>query len=102
MILGLIILGVLQVVLYRMNRIDLEKMERKIMVTLDDIVADVTEEKSVIQGAVTLLGQLSQMIKDAGTDPVKLQAVKDLIDSNKADLAAAVVANTPAAPPPAP
>lgn len=81
---------------------DLAEMEKRIMSLLDDIQADVVDESTVIDSVVTLLGNISQQLKDAGTDPVKLQAIKDGIDANKAKLAAAVVANTPAATPPTP
>lgn len=41
---------------------------------------------------------LSQQIKDAGTDPVALANITAQIDANSTALAAAIVANTPAAP----
>jgi ABC-type transporter Mla subunit MlaD len=72
----------------------------KIMKTLDDIVTEVTGEKTVIDSAVTLLNGLSQQLKDAlaSQDPTKIQAVIDQIDANKQELADAITANTPAAP----
>jgi uncharacterized protein YoxC len=79
---------------------DLAEMEKRIMALLDDIQADVEEETTVIDSVVTLLNNISQQLKDAGTDPVKLQAIKDAIDKNKATLAAAVAANTPTPPTP--
>jgi hypothetical protein len=75
----------------------IEERLDKIMVTLDDLIADAEDEKTVIGSVVTLLGQLSQQIKDAGTDPAKLQALKDTIDANKKAIADAIVANTPQA-----
>lgn len=85
---------------------DLQEMEarlvtqlRMIMITEQDILDDVTSQTTVIDSAVTLLGHLSDLIKQAGTDPVKLQAIRDLITNQKTKLADAVVANTPAAPP---
>lgn len=66
--------------------------------TVDDILAKVTAEKTVVDSAVALLSQLSQAIKDAGTDPAKLQALSDAIDAQQSELASAVTANTPAAP----
>jgi len=70
------------------------------MATLQDLVDDVTDEKTVIASAKTLLeglsGQLAAAI--ASGNPAKIQEVKDLIDKNKADLAAAVAANTPTPP----
>lgn len=82
------------------TKTDLQEMEKRIMLTLDDIVTDVQDESTVIDGVVTLLGTLSAQIAAAGTDPVKLQALKDLVDANKAKIASAVIANTPVPPPP--
>jgi uncharacterized protein YoxC len=75
---------------------------RNIMATLKDIQDDVTAEKTVIDSAVALLAGLSQQLKDAiaANDPAALQAIVDGLDANKAELAAAVTANTPAAPTP--
>lgn len=70
----------------------------RIKMTVDDILAKVTAEKTVVDSAVALLSQLSQAIKDAGTDPAKLQALSDAIDAQQSELASAVTANTPAAP----
>ena len=70
------------------------------MALLDDIIADVTEETTVVQSVVTLLQSLSDQLKAAGTDPVKLAALKTQIDANKAALAKAVVDNTPTPPTP--
>lgn len=70
------------------------------MATIDDILADVQSERTVIDSAITLLNNLTSMIASAGTDPAKLQAVIDTVEANKKALADAVVANTP--PPPTP
>lgn len=69
------------------------------MATITDVQTKVTAEGTVIDSAVTLLGQLSQMLKDAlaSNDPTAVQAVIDAIDANTTKLANAVVANTPAA-----
>lgn len=66
---------------------------------LDRLTSEVEENTSVTGSAITLLNNLSQLIRDAGTDPTKLSALADQLDSNSAALAAAVAANTPAAPP---
>lgn len=68
------------------------------MATLDDIKAKVDAETAVVASAVTLLGELSAAIKANVNDPVALQALADSIDAQSASLAAAVAANTPAAP----
>ena len=68
--------------------------------TLDELQAAVAAEDTVIDSAVTLLGNLSQMLKDAiaSGDPAKVAAIASQIDAAKQKLADAVVANTPAAP----
>ena len=65
---------------------------------IDDLAADVTAQTTVIGSVETLLQNLSSQLAAAGTDPVKLQAVKDALDTNTSRLAAAVQANTPSAP----
>lgn len=66
---------------------------------VDDLVDAVAAETTVEQSAVTLLTEIGQQLSDAGTDRTKLTALRATIESNKAALAAAVLANTPAAPP---
>lgn len=67
--------------------------------SIDDVVVAVQNETTVEQSVITLLGQLAAQVKAAGTDPVKLQAVLDQINTNSAALSAAVTANTPVTPP---
>ena len=73
------------------------RMEKREIAKIDDVAAAVADETTVVASAVTLLGQLHDMIVAAGTDPVKLDAVIAAIAANKQTLADAVVANTPAA-----
>lgn len=75
---------------------DLMNKLNKIMTTEQDILDTVTAQTTVIQSAITLLNQLSKLLHEAGTDPVKLQAIKDMLDNNSKGLSDAVVANTPA------
>lgn len=98
----------------RLNRS--HERQSKIMAIIDDIQAQadtlnakVTAQTTVIGSIVTYVTGLKQQIADltaqlaaAGTDPAKLQAVKDgltalgtTIDAN--DAAEAAIANTPAA-----
>ena len=74
--------------------------------TIKDVLAKVTAQTTVVNSVVTLLGQLSQMLKDAqaSADPAALQNVIDLIDANDAALAKAAQDNTPGGPvtPPTP
>jgi hypothetical protein len=82
----------------------LDRLEH-IMATLADIGAAVAAEQTVEQGVIVLLQNLSADLKAAiaSNDPVAMQAIVTTIDANSAALAAAVTANTPAAPtPPAP
>ena len=72
------------------------------MALIDDLAADVADESTVIDSAVTLLGNLSAQLAAAGTDPAKLAQLKATIDANKERLATAVQQNTPAATTPAP
>lgn len=74
------------------------------MATLTDIQAAVAAETTVEQSVITLLGTLSTDLQAAiaADDPAALQAVVDTITQNSAALAAAVTANTPAAPTPVP
>lgn len=73
------------------------QMEERIMKELDDLSTEVEETRTGIDSAIVLLNGLSQLIKDAGTDPAKLKELTDSLDAKNAELAAAVVANTPAA-----
>lgn len=85
----------------------IDKLERlindfrkEIMLTLDDLVAKVTAENTVVDSAVTLLTTIKAELDAAiaSNDPAKLQAVSDLIDAGSGKLSAAIIANTPAAP----
>lgn len=74
---------------------------KEIKMTLDEILVKVQAESTVDDSIIALLTGISQQLKDALAlnDPAKLQAVADGIDANIAKIQAAVVANTPAAPP---
>ena len=85
-----------------------EKLE-SIVATLDQILADVTDESTAIDSIVTLITGLKQQVADAlaGTTlPPAVQAKVDAIftaaESNKAKIAAALAANVPPAPTPSP
>jgi len=75
------------------------KKGRRIMALIDDIESDVTVQTTVIDGVMTLLTNLKAQIDAAGTDPAKLQAIKDGLLANTKKLADAVAANTVAQPP---
>lgn len=65
---------------------------------LTKITNEVTETKGIIQSAVTLIEGLAGQIRDLKDDPAALDALADSLDSDSSALAAAVAANTPAAP----
>jgi hypothetical protein len=78
--------------------------EAKLAVDLTTLTAEVANNTSVTNSVVTLLGNLTAIIKaiPASTDPVTQAALDQLrttLASNDTAIAGAVVANTPAAPP---
>jgi len=77
------------------------RLERKEIIMsqeLDALTASVANATTVEESAITLIQGLSAAIKAAGTDPVALAALTAKLDASDAALAAAVTANTPAAP----
>lgn len=68
--------------------------ENVIMSDLSTLETDVKANSDTVQSAVILLNGLKAALDAAGTDPVKLKALSDQLESNTAGLAAAVVANT--------
>jgi len=66
---------------------------------LDALEAQVTANTSTEASAIQLLNGLHAMLVAAGTDPTKLNALKASLSTSATDLAAAIVANTPAATP---
>lgn len=71
---------------------------------IDALTAQVSANNDVIQSAITLLQGLKAQLDAAiaSGDPTKIQALSDQLGQQDTALAAAVAANTPAAPPPAP
>lgn len=75
------------------------KQTLKTMATdLTQLEAEVSENLTVTQSAITLLQGLKAMLDAAGTDPVKLKELSDSLSNSTDALAAAVSANTPATP----
>lgn len=75
------------------------------MATIDDVVKDVTDESTVEDGLITLTTDIKTQLDAAlaGTTvppavQAKIDAVFTQLETNKAKLAAAITANTPAAP----
>ncbi len=78
-----------------------QKQEVEIMQEFEDLKAAVAAETEVTQAAVTLIDGLAaklDALKDAPTAEA-VQALVDELNTDKAALAAAVAAKTPAAPP---
>ena len=72
------------------------KFNKKIMADLTEITANVANNTSVIESAITLLGNIKAQLDAAGTDPVALKALSDTLAAEDSKLADAIVANTPA------
>ena len=70
------------------------------MADLSKLQADVTQNQSVVDSAVTLLQGLKAALDAAGTDPAALAALSSSLETQTAALAAAVAANTPSSPTP--
>lgn len=68
------------------------------MAAIDDLTAAVARQTTVTKSALTLIQNLAAAITAAGTDPAKLAALTAALNANDDELAAAVLANTPAAP----
>ncbi len=73
-----------------------------IMSALDDLRTEVARNTSLEQSAVTLIQGIAQQLKDAlaANDPAALTDLTNQLSASADALAAAVTANTPAAPTP--
>jgi small-conductance mechanosensitive channel len=67
-----------------------------IMADLQALTQEVSETRTVMESAKTLILGLKQKLDEAGTDPVKLEELRQSLDQGGNDLAAAIEANTPA------
>ena len=72
--------------------------QEQVMADLTALTAEVERNTSVDQSAIALLTGLAAQIEALKTDPVALQALADTMRGSSDELAAAVAANTPAAP----
>ncbi len=70
------------------------------MSALDDLKAQVQKNSDVEESAVVLIQGIAQQLKDAlaAGDPAALTALQAQLEKSAGDLAAAITANTPAAP----
>jgi predicted nucleic acid-binding Zn-ribbon protein len=80
------------------SQIRLEKTMSTTNTALATLQAQVTQNETIEESAVTLITGLAAQIAAAGTDPVALKALSDGLNKSATDLAAAITANTPAAP----
>ena len=71
--------------------------QEQAMTDLTALTAEVTRNTEVDQSAIALLTGLAAQIEALKTDPIALQALADTMKGSSDALAAAVVANTPAA-----
>ena len=81
------------------------QQQEKLMATIDQVAQDVSDESTLIDSVSVLITGLKQQVADAlsgATLPPAVQAKIDAVfttaEANKAKLATAVAANTPAAP----
>lgn len=82
---------------FKLNQILLN--QGAIMAELEDLQAQVAANKTVIDSALVLINGIADRIKAAGTDPQKLADLTASLKAEDDQLAAAVTANTPPAPP---
>ena len=85
----------------RFNRLEtlLTAERTDLMAFIDDLEAKVAAEKTVDDSVLALLETIVAQLKAAGADPVRQAAVLASLQAEQDRLAAAVTANTPAAPP---
>ena len=66
--------------------------------TLDQVLADVTDESTAIDSVSALIQGLRDQITAAAGDQTKIDQIFQAAESNKAKIAAALAANVPPAP----
>lgn len=66
---------------------------------IENLRAQVEANSAVTDSAVQLLTELGDMMRAAADDPAAVRALADQVQAKKDELANAVVANTPQAPP---
>lgn len=71
--------------------------ENLILTDLTAITQQVRANTDAEAAAVQLLTHLSELLAAAGTDPVALEQLRTNLETSRGALAAAIVANTPAA-----
>lgn len=79
---------------------EIQQKENVMAGELDALTAQVTANTDAEASAIQLLQNLHDLLVAAGTDPAKLTALATTLKTSQDALAAAIVANTPAAPAP--
>lgn len=79
----------------------LKEETRMATIQLQNLIAAVTAEKTVVDSAVAIIDGIPALIAAAGTDPAALDDLTKQIQVSSDALKAAVLANTPATPAPA-
>ncbi len=80
----------------------LELQGTKAMSALDDLTTQVAANTTVEQSAVTLIQGIAAQLAASATDATKVAALSAQLKASADSLSAAIVANTPAAPPATP
>lgn len=83
-------------ILTRVNAV--QAQETHVMTELDALTAQVHASDDVAASALVLINGIAARLAAAATDPAALTALSAELKTNSDALAAAVVANTPAAP----
>lgn len=79
-----------------LNRlIDAIRKEEKTMVTMEELIAQVTENTALEASAIEMIQGLAEQIADNKDDPAKIEAITTSLKASAAALAAAILANTP-------
>lgn len=79
--------------------LELAKLMKGFAMDLTALKAQVEKNNQVIESAITLINGLADQIRNSANDPAAIQAIADSMNSESEKLAAAIAANTPAAPP---
>lgn len=82
--------------------LNLTNLEHATVAKIDDLEAEVAKVATVTDSAVVLINGIAQQLRDAGSTDPRIQAVIASLDTKANALAAAVSANTPTVPVPAP
>jgi hypothetical protein len=86
-------------VLVRLNalKVTQHRQGRKLMADLSRITANVAANGTVIGSAVTLIEQIAEALRNAGSDQGAIDALANDLEAQATALSEAIVRNTPAA-----